>query len=83
MSFMRSDSASALNPPNTTVNGAPSRASASIVTGSSGTMPMYTATGVPRSTPRLFNAFAARTTRFCRSANVMVSRSPSGSPSQW
>ena len=36
----RSPSASAENPPKTTTCGAPSRAQASIATGSSGTMPM-------------------------------------------
>jgi hypothetical protein len=40
MSFMRPESESALKPPKTTVWGAPSRAHASIATGSSGTMPM-------------------------------------------
>ena len=40
MSFSRPESDSGLNPPNTTVNGAPMRASASIVIGSSGTIPM-------------------------------------------
>jgi hypothetical protein len=39
MSFKRSDNASAENPPNTTVCGAPSRAHASMATGSPGTMP--------------------------------------------
>ncbi len=39
-SLIRSFSASAENPPNTTECGAPSRAQASIATGSSGTMPM-------------------------------------------
>ena len=40
MSFMRSESESAEKPPNTTVCGAPRRVQASIVTASSGTMPM-------------------------------------------
>ena len=40
MSFSRSASASAEKPPNTTVNGAPIRAQASIATGSPGPMPM-------------------------------------------
>ena len=40
MSFIRSESESAEKPPKTTVCGAPSRAQASIATGSSGTMPM-------------------------------------------
>ena len=40
MSFNRPDSDSPLNPPNTTVNGAPMRVHASIATGSSGIMPM-------------------------------------------
>ncbi len=40
MSFIRSDNESELNPPKTTVCGAPMRVHASIATGSSGTMPM-------------------------------------------
>ena len=40
MSFIRPDKESALNPPNTTVNGAPIRASASMAMGSCGIMPM-------------------------------------------
>ncbi len=40
MSFIRPESESAENPPNTTVCGAPRRVQASIATGSSGTMPM-------------------------------------------
>ena len=40
MSLRRSESASALNPPKTTVWGAPSRAHASMATGSSGIIPM-------------------------------------------
>jgi hypothetical protein len=40
MSFIRPESESAEKPPKTTVCGAPSRAHASIATGSSGTMPM-------------------------------------------
>ena len=40
MSFRRPESDSAEKPPKTTVCGAPSRAQASIATGSSGTMPM-------------------------------------------
>jgi hypothetical protein len=39
-SWMRSRSASAAKPPNTTVWGAPMRAHASIATATSGTMPM-------------------------------------------
>ena len=83
MSFIRSDSASALNPPKTTVNGAPIRASASIAIGSSGIIPMYTPTCVPRSIPICRKAFAARTTSSWRSWKVIVRRSSSGSPSQW
>ena len=40
MSFIRPDSESAENPPNTTVCGAPRRVHASMATASSGTMPM-------------------------------------------
>src|SRR2546426_12691721 len=40
-------------------------------------------TGVPFFTPRSLSAFAKRTTSRRRSANVIVRRSPSGSPSQW
>ena len=40
MSFIRLESESAENPPNTTVCGAPSRVHASIAAGRSGTMPM-------------------------------------------
>src|SRR5438093_13281740 len=40
-------------------------------------------TGVPFFTPRSLSAFAKRTTSRCRSANVIVRRSSSGSPSQW
>jgi hypothetical protein len=82
MSFRRPDSDSALNPPNTTVKGAPILARASIATGSSGTMPMYTPTAVPFFTPSFFNPFAKRTTSRWRSAKVMVRRSSAGSPSQ-
>ncbi len=80
-SLMRSRSASAEKPPNTTLCGAPILAQASSAMGNSGTIPMYTATRSPFLTPSDFSALAQRLTSRSSIPKVSTRESP-GSPSQ-
>jgi len=57
-SLLRSATASALKPPNTTLWVAPMRAQASMATASSGTMGMYSVTRSPGRMPRPLSALA-------------------------